>query len=154
MWCADRAADSTWCTPKLWVGRLAKTGIASEPTRCALFDQQSLESLITECPEIGLIISRRLAWRVARLVERLDERSRGVRCRLAEFLIARVDASATAGCVSLGMTQQALAEELGTVREVVSRELRALARDGVIESLGGGRVPLVDSAALRTRAAE
>jgi predicted transcriptional regulator len=37
------------------------------------------------------------------------------------------------------MTQGELAEELGTVREVVVRGLRALVRSGAIRSLGGGR---------------
>jgi GTP-sensing pleiotropic transcriptional regulator CodY len=37
------------------------------------------------------------------------------------------------------MTQSALAEELGTVREVVVRSLRALRDTGAIESAGGGK---------------
>jgi predicted ArsR family transcriptional regulator len=49
------------------------------------------------------------------------------------------------------MTQQALAEELGTVREVVSRELRALVAAGVVETLGGGRLRIVNPEALRQR---
>src|SRR4051812_36937835 len=93
------------------------TGIAAEPTRCALFEQRLLESAIAECPEIGALINKRLALRVARLVERLDERSRSVRSRLAEFLLHRGETSPTPDRVSLGMTQQSLAEELGTVRE-------------------------------------
>jgi hypothetical protein len=42
------------------------------------------------------------------------------RARLIEFLLRRQTVSATS--FSIGMTQQALAEELGTVREVVVRE--------------------------------
>jgi CRP/FNR family transcriptional regulator len=130
------------------------TGIAAEPTRCALFDRPSLEAAIAECPEISFLINRRLALRVKRLVDRLDERSRSVRSRLAEFLLERLAASTTANRVSVGMTQQALAEELGTVREVVSREIRALVRESVIESLGGGRYRLTDIEGLRWRAAD
>ena len=88
------------------------TGIAAEPTRCALFERSSLEAAISECPEIGFLINRRLALRVRHLVERLDERVRGVRSRLAEFLLGRVAASRSANSISLGMTQQSLAEEL------------------------------------------
>jgi CRP/FNR family transcriptional regulator len=130
------------------------TGIAAEPTRCALFDRPSLESAIAECPEIGFLINRRLALRVRRLVERLDERTRGVRSRLAEFLLDRLDASRSEDRLSIGMTQQALAEELGTVREVVSREVKALVKAGIIESLGGGRFRVADVAALRARCSE
>ena len=46
------------------------------------------------------------------------------------------------------MTQQQLAEELGTVREVISRELRVLMRAGLMESIGGGRYRLLDLARL------
>jgi CRP-like cAMP-binding protein len=90
--------------------------------------------------------------RVRHLVERLDERVRSVRSRLAEFLLERVATSRNPNSISLGMTQQALAEELGTVREVVSRELKALVSSGTIESLGGGRFRVSDIDALRRRA--
>jgi len=127
------------------------TGIAAEPTRCALFDKSSLEGAIAECPEIGFLINRRLALRVRRLVERLDERARSVRSRLAEFLADRLDSSATGNRISVGMTQQSLAEELGTVREVVSREIKSLVRERVLESLGGGRYRVVNVELLRHR---
>ena len=130
------------------------TGIAAEPTRCAIFDRPSLEAAMAECPEIGFLINRRLAMRVRHLVERLDERVRSVRSRLAEFLLDRVATSRTETSISLGMTQQALAEELGTVREVVSRELRALVSSRTVESLGGGRYRIADLDALRRRASE
>jgi DNA-binding IclR family transcriptional regulator len=59
---------------------------------------------------------------------------------LIEFLLTRpTNRSAS---ITLGMTQQALAEELGTVREVVSREIRVLTRRGLLEALGGGRYRL------------
>ena len=56
--------------------------------------------------------------------------------------------------ISIGMTQDRLAEEIGTVREVVARELRALVRHGWIASLGGGRYRLVDERALRAAASD
>jgi CRP-like cAMP-binding protein len=59
------------------------TGIAAEPTRCALFDRASLEGGIAECPAIAFLLSKRLALRVQLLVSRLDERSaKSVRTRL------------------------------------------------------------------------
>ena len=130
------------------------TGVAAEPTRCAIFDRASLEAAIAECPEIGFLINRRLAMRVRHLVERLDDRVRSVRSRLAEFFLDRAATSRTPDSISLGMTQQALAEELGTVREVVSRELKALVSSGTVESLGGGRFRVADVDALRRRASE
>lgn len=125
------------------------TAIAAEPTRCALFDRPSLEAAIAECPEIAFLLTRRLAQRVQDLVTRLDERSsKSVRARLIEFLLARVRASKTADA-SIGMTQQRLAEELGTVREVVSRELRRLGREKLVVPKRGGRFSVPDPDALR-----
>jgi CRP/FNR family transcriptional regulator len=125
------------------------TGIAAEPTRCALITRSALEGAIAECPEIAFLINRRLALRVRDLVARLDERvSRSVRDRLIAFLLERAR-SATRPIVSVGMTQQQLAEELGTVREVVSREMRRLAREQLIQSLSGGRYRIPDLARLR-----
>jgi CRP/FNR family transcriptional regulator, dissimilatory nitrate respiration regulator len=119
------------------------TGIAAESTQCAVFSRRALESAIGEAPAIAFIIARRLALRVRRLVDRLDERSaKSVQERLIEFLMARPRNLRSE--ISIGMTQQALAEELGTVREVVSREMRELVRKGWMEVKGGGRYRLME----------
>ncbi|HEY4217174.1 MAG TPA: Crp/Fnr family transcriptional regulator [Gemmatimonadaceae bacterium] len=127
------------------------TAIAAEPTRCVLFTREALEAAIGEVPAIAFVVAAALAKRVRHLVDRLDGRSaRSVQSRLAEFLLQqRRGASAI---VSVGMTQQALAEELGTVREVVSRELRGLARRGWLEPMGGGRYRLREIARLEEAA--
>src|SRR4051812_12316105 len=125
------------------------TGIAAEPTRCVLFDRASLEAAIPEAPALAFLLASRLALRTEQLVERLHERSAtNVQTRVIEFLLSRNTARG-ANTISLGMTQQELAEDLGTVREVVARELRALVKRGWIESLGGGRYRLLDTQALR-----
>jgi hypothetical protein len=46
------------------------------------------------------------------------------------------------------MTQQALAEELGTVREVVVRELRRLKKEQLLVPAAAGRFRIPDPAAL------
>ena len=130
------------------------TGIAAEPTRCALFDRATLESAIGECPDIALLITTRLAFRVQNLVARLDGRSaKSARVRLIEFLLERAQAS-DRDSFSVGMTQQDLAEELGTVREIVSREFRRLGREKLIASLSGGRYRVIDLVALRKAATD
>jgi CRP-like cAMP-binding protein len=137
--------------PMFGGGTHPATGIAVEPSSCALLTRDSLEAAIGEAPTIAFIVARSLARRVRGLVDRLDDRSaHSVQSRVIDFLLARPRQRGVA--VSLGMTQQALAEELGTVREVVSRELRALAALGLIESLGGGRYRIPDMTALRARA--
>ena len=125
------------------------TGIAAEPTRCVLFDRAAIEAAIAEAPAIAFLLASRLALRTEQLVDRLHERSAtNVQTRVIEFLLARTPARG-ANTISLGMTQHELAEDLGTVREVVARELRALVKRGWIEPLGGGRYRLLDTKALR-----
>ncbi len=124
------------------------TAIATTATRCALFTRDALESAIAEQPRIAFLLSRRLAARVRHLVDRLDERSaRSVDARLVDFLVTRAQPTG-ASSISLGMTQQALAEELGTVREVVARKLRRLCQLGLLERAGGGRYRIPNRAAL------
>ncbi|HEV8449496.1 MAG TPA: Crp/Fnr family transcriptional regulator [Gemmatimonadaceae bacterium] len=129
-------------------GTYPATSIAAEPTRCALFDRASLEAAIAECPEIAFLLAGRLASRVRSLVARLDERSAtSVRARLIDFLLRRHAATAL-NSFSIGMTQQDLAEELGTVREVVVRELRHLKENKLIVARPKGRFQIPDPAAL------
>jgi len=124
------------------------TAIATTATRCALFTRDALESAIAEQPRIAFLLSRRLAARVRLLVDRLDERSaHSVDSRLVEFLVTRPQPP-RASSISLGMTQQALAEELGTVREVVARKLRRLCRLGLLERVAAGRYRIPSRAAL------
>jgi CRP-like cAMP-binding protein len=52
----------------------------------------------------------------------------------------------------VAITQESLAEELGTVREVVMRTLRVLRAAGVIRGAGRGRIEILDPQALRARA--
>lgn len=129
----------------------AATALAAEPTRCALFTGPELEAAIAESPAVAFLMARRLAARVRHLVQRLDDRSaRNVQQRLADFLLCHRARGSRA--ISIGMTQQAVAEELGTVREVVVRELRALMQRGWIEALGGGRYRIADAEGLRRAA--
>jgi CRP-like cAMP-binding protein len=124
------------------------TGIATTATRCALLTRDALESAIAEHPRIAFLLARRLAARVRQLVDRLDDRSaQSVDARLVDFLVTRPQ-PARASSISLGMTQQALAEELGTVREVVARRLRHLCRLGLLERVPGGRYRIPNRAAL------
>lgn len=121
------------------------TAIAARNTRCALFTRDALESAIAEQPRLAFLLARRLAARTRALVERLDERSaRTVDARLLEFLRGRAR-EAGSPIATVGMTQSALAEELGTVREVVARAMRGLVRRGAIERVGEGRYRVADA---------
>ena len=66
-----------------------------------------------------------------------------MRSRLADYLLDRL-VVAPGNAIELGGTQEELAEELGTVREVVVRELAALRREGILEATGRGSFRVAD----------
>ena len=109
----------------------------------------AVERLLAEEPEFARFALRRIAHRARTVLERLDELSDySVTARVAGYLLARAD-SATRNDLELGTSQAALAEQLGTVREVVVRSLRALCEDGAIQRVGRSRFAIVDERRLR-----
>ena len=76
-------------------------------------------------------------WLEAPAFRKLDQ-------RLAAALLGRGQ--------DIGITHQQLADELGTVREIVTRLLRRFEREGWVE-LAREHIHIIDSAALRTMAA-
>jgi CRP/FNR family transcriptional regulator len=128
------------------------TAIAAEPTRCLIITHAAFDHALRVDPELAYVLLDRLSKRVQHLVERVGRlTSHGVTARLAQYLIERAGAS-TAPTFSLGMTQAELAEELGTVREVIVRALRQLKDAGAIASRASGRFAVVDPGLLREAA--
>ncbi len=130
-------------------GLLPATAVAAERTRCLILNGDVLRAVMRDDPAVAWLFLRRLSARVRELVERLDRASsQSVPARLAAFLLARSN-SGEAVDFTLGMTQAALAEELGTVREVIVRALARLRQAGVIDSAGRGRYVVKDVRTLR-----
>jgi CRP-like cAMP-binding protein len=124
------------------------TATATEPTRCLVFTRDTVRDAMAADPEFALRLLGRLSDRVRGLIARLDRLSfASVRARLASFIIDRA-ARSSGAVISLGLTQTQLAEELGTVREVVVKELAALRRAGAIVPRGAGRVVVADASVL------
>ena len=125
-------------------GTYPASAIAVARTRCLVLPRERLEAAIAAHPAVAQLFLRGLARRVRSLVERLDERSStNIRTRVARWLLAR-SAGEPHGWFALGRTQEELAEELGTVREVVVRALAELRESGAIESDGRGRYRILD----------
>jgi CRP-like cAMP-binding protein len=130
-------------------GMLPATAIAVDATRCLILNRERLRAMMGEDPAVAWLFLRRLSTRIRELVERLDRVStQAIPARLAAFLLTR------AGAVerqpfTLGMTQSELAEELGTVREVLVRGLARLRDAGVITCAGRGRYVVRDATALK-----
>jgi CRP/FNR family transcriptional regulator len=127
-------------------GGYPATAIAAEPTTCFVVGRDAIASAMRADPELAWRFLSRLAARVRTLVDRVDGlAARSVPQRLAALLAARHESLAGArSSITLGGTQQEVAEELGTVREVVVRAVKKLCASGVIESLGGGRYHVRD----------
>jgi CRP/FNR family transcriptional regulator len=129
-------------------GGYPATAVAAERTRCVVVGEDGLRAAMAADPELAWRLLARLAARVRELVARLDAATaQRVSVRLARHVRARAVAARGAP-FTLGMTQAALAEELGTVREVVVRELRALRASGALRAAGRGRYAVGDAAAL------
>jgi CRP/FNR family transcriptional regulator len=134
-------------------GPLPATAVATRPSCCLLLSRDDLRAVMRDDPAVAWLFLRRLSARVRHLVERLDRASsQTVPARLAAFIMGRA-AAAPSDTFTLGVTQADLAEELGTVREVVVRALARLRDTGLIEFVGRGRYAVKDRAALAALAA-
>jgi CRP/FNR family transcriptional regulator len=130
-------------------GPYPATAVAAEPTVCLVLDRAAVLAAVEVDPALGLAFLRRMAHRVRELVERLDRATaQSVPGRLARFLLARRE-QVGRDAFTLGLSQAELAEEVGTVREVVVRALRLLRDHGAIRPLGRGRYEVADVERLR-----
>lgn len=134
-------------------GTYPATAIAAEPTVCLVIDRAALAAAMRADPECAWILLARLAGRVRQLLERLSSQTADpVNARLARYLLRRP--IAPDGTITLEETQQQLAEELGTAREVVVRLLRTLMASGVIAPKGRRRYLVRNAAQLRRLSGE
>ena len=103
------------------VGAVELLSIARAEFRC----------LVSETPEIALAVLRDFSQKLYHLTNLTHDLGlRSVRGRLARFLLAHVQGDKGA---PVRWTHEEIAAQIGTVREVVSRTLRALAKDELIE---------------------
>jgi len=140
-------------------GSYPATAIAAEPTRVLILTRSAVTRALAVDSNLALFFLRRMSLRVQGLVDRVDHLTGNrVQIRLARFVLDRWRIShksargsgvaSGTSAFSLGMTQTALAEELGTVREVIVRSLRELKQAGAIESAGDGKFRIQDVALL------
>jgi CRP/FNR family transcriptional regulator len=133
-------------------GAYPATATAVETVRCAVLTGESVERLLTEEPEFARFALHRIAHRARSVLDRLDELSDySVKARVAGFMLARAE-STSGTTIDVGVSQAALADRLGTVREVVVRSLRALCDDGALRRDGRSRFVVVDEQRLRALA--
>ena len=93
--------------------------------------QDDLRRVVSETPPLALAILRDLSEKLRHFTSLAYDLSlRSVRGRLAGFLLDQADAALDS---PTRWTHEAIAARIGTVREVVSRTMRAFAREGLIK---------------------
>jgi len=130
-------------------GGYPATATAAEPARVLQLSHRALGAVMRQHPEVAWLFLARLSERARQLIERLDHaQARRVPAQLAQILLDRAPEQ-RGQPFSLGMTHAELAEEVGTVREVVVRTLRRFKLLGALETRGRARYALRDPAVLR-----
>lgn len=119
-------------------------GVAETDLRAVLVPRRTFEELIARSPEFRRFVFTAYARRITDLFQVIEEIVfRRVDLRLAQKLLQRADAQG-----ALQETHQSLALELGSAREVISRQLQEFQRRGWLE-LGRGTIRITAPAALR-----
>ena len=119
-----------------------------DSTRIFRVPRPAFEATLAAYPELARAALRSLAIQQRKLLEMLKAQAlHTVRARLAAYLLAQESAT-----FSLPETNESIAAQVGTVREVISRTLHQLADLGHIV-LAGRTVTVLDRAALEIIAA-
>jgi CRP/FNR family transcriptional regulator len=121
--------------------------VALEPTAFWVLSRTALDDLRREIPNLNDAIIASLATRCRQLVQRVYNLSfLSVTARVAQFLIEQSEPGQPLS--RRRWTQEEIAAEVGTVREMVGRALRHLSEDGLIR-LERHRIHIVDREGLR-----
>lgn len=107
------------------------TAVAVSPVRLLMVDGADFRRIASSSPPIALAVMRDLSNKLHHFTGLTHDLSlRTVRTRLARFLLLQLDAPSGK---NHRWTHEEIAAQIGCVREVVSRTLRAFARDGLIQ---------------------
>lgn len=119
----------------------AASGVTEGETELVAIPAAFFDELLASCEEFRLLVFSILSERIADLMQRVEEVAfQRLDRRLAALLVARAP--------DLRVTHQELADELGSVREIVTRLLRGFEEHGWVR-LGRERVSVTDVASLR-----
>lgn len=121
--------------------------IAETDIRAVAIPRQTFDELVARSPQFRQFVFLAFSRRVTDLCRLIDEVAfQRLDMRLAGRLIER-----SHGADAIDLTHQELAAELGTAREVVSRQLNELQRRGWI-AVSRGHIEIKDRAALESLA--
>jgi len=141
-------------------GHYPASGVAIDEVSLLFVSKQDFQALCLAHPDVALKVLRVVGARLRRLVGIIEELSfTTVRHRLASFLLrlAKKEGQRTPEGVefALSVSNQELASQIGTVRELVSRNLSRLQTEGIIKMDGRSVVVCnLDALEAETLAAE
>ncbi len=116
-------------------------GIAETPLDMLVLPAEQFARLVAEHETFRDFVFHLFAERISELMQLVEEVAfHRLDQRLAKLLLSRSE--------PIHCTHQALAEELGSVREIVSRLLKGFAAQGLV-ALGREQITLLDRAGLR-----
>jgi len=139
-------------------GNYPASASALEDSEVLFISRKDFQSLCRENPEVALRVIAVVGARLRRLVGIIEDLSfTTVRQRLIALILRLTQVSGTPSKkgvhVELTKTHQDLAAELGTVRELVSRNLSRLQAEGFLQ-VDGRRIVVKDLAGLKREHAE
>ncbi|MGB7025432.1 MAG: Crp/Fnr family transcriptional regulator [Candidatus Acidiferrales bacterium] len=134
-------------------GNYPASASALEDAEVLFISRKDFQNFCREHPDVALKVIAVVGSRLRRLVGIIEELSfTTVRQRLIALVLRLAQTSGTATKegvhVELPMTHQDLAAELGTVRELVSRNLTRLQAEGFLD-VDGRKIIVKDPAALK-----
>lgn len=135
-------------------GPYPASAITIEECRLVFLPRAAFEYLYRNQPDIAHAVIRALGRRLRHLVHLTETLAfRDVAARLAMLLVGYAERSGVATDrgieIELDRTQEELAHEIGTARESVSRAMKQLRRNGLIEPLKQSRLLIPDLQRLR-----
>ena len=133
-------------------GNYPASASALEKTEALFVSRSDLRAICLEKPEVSLKMLQVVGARLRRLVGIIEELSfTTVRHRLISWLLRQANAEGRPGdrgmVFSLNASHQELAAQIGTVRELVSRNLARLQAQSFIE-MNGREITILDQAGL------
>lgn len=117
------------------------------------FPRREFRRIITEDPDLAMSMMAELSQKLRALVHKIDELSlKEAPSRVAGHLLL-LSASQESDTVKLEMTKGQVAFYLGTIQETLSRILKRMVDDGIID-MQGREITILDMDALEDIAAE
>ena len=137
-----RAGQMCLLTTACLIGhtRYSAEAVTEEPTGAKILPAELFEKALGTSAAFRRFVFEGLSMRLASVTERFEHLVLdSVRQRLARYLVRRCAAGDT-----IDTTHEALALEVGTAREVISRQLKALEARGLLRT-ARGRIEILDS---------